>query len=1211
MKMKIRLLILTLLVSTSIGISKTQAQIQLVRISAFIGSPVREWLLFPDDFSENVTDYILRFPELPTSERTFTLGISVLGVTAPLPIHLYENGLPVGEYETHANTPISDLFYDYTFTDQPVIFDVLIGPKAYKITVVPPPRLSQLMFATLVNTELLTNFSPNVTNYTVELPSYQANETPLRFRAIAGPCDTIQFRINGELSETVTDGFLSKTFDMESEPVLFEFAIGDKVYKVTVIPYDVYLSQLSLKCNNRELLKNFNNKIYSYSVFVADSLSSGMIPVKWEATFLQGMTVELNGQLIDSCVIENIMQKCHGTQLINRDSLNTLEFKVVCGGDTSIYNVQLKVDVKVPATKLTIQGNNGTSWDLDPSPEVLSEYDMSAYYRNSEDILEKRIYLNIDRSIDSIKFDVEAPKGYNITKPEGWRQITSGVNIFDVQTSQGIHKMNYHIIIDRGTIVNVNVAYIADYLNLPQEVSITEQERRYGTNSDTLIYVVPASATNIKIAVNNVPADIIIDNTSNLGTFALSSPDMQFLVKGTSSHTGLARNTVIRVLKDIVSLNNFSVTVHKKDQPNMEVPICIFPQFSPEIDTYMCIVPESEFEERTLRITTQYQNPGQVEIGGFRIGDVQHDERYAFIKAVPDTSFHSLTNHQYSTQNSLRTDNFSVDSEVSAHQIYVDSLGGNLNYKIEKQLDGYYFITVKNGNMCKIYNLIVVSVNHAKIVNDEGEEIYPDENRYMGLLNPLNGELKFTGTGVYDYVNYPYINYENPEIEYRPCLSALSVKEAKWKLFGSLIVLSVAEVIFVNNNPIPRVTNNGEFAAQDPVIENRPGDPLPDGAEMPNVAFEPFVAIGAAENAYDYIIIGFGGVGGVIAGGAASGGATSGGATSGSVVIGCNLTSCYEDSCYFNWMDKWKYSKNSNIEIKNSTDATTYQNLGDYNTIHVYPWSSNCEATFKVNGVGNQFIIHSTNSNHATLHFMRPTLCTLLDVDESLALSKNEKNNRLIYRKNQKGTDMKLQILDGANANTVTVENDLHVDMEIRGNNNHVHSERKLLVDLYGQNNTVVCDSVGNEIRCNLNNNTMSIFGSHIYMFGDITQITLDNAANNTIDLLGYSETGTLTDILNQYKNKVIARTVNLQGNSQNNSIQGVGYNTNNKPAGNYDWTLNCIIDNVSDKNKINISNWNTVSIINNGQPYKISRETGAYELILNCQKAGMSINGN
>jgi hypothetical protein len=786
MKMKIRLLILTLLVCTSVGISKTQAQ--SVWINAITSGVLTEDF-FPD-FSEDVTDYTLYYPIIPMRiARSFWFRIIAVGDTEPPPIQLYANGIPVGEYYA-ISPPTAALDYNCTLVGQQVVFDVEVGNKTYKITVIPPPpRLFQLLLET--EDDILFPFpqlSPDVINYTLELPSYQINESPLRVKAVAQPYDTIQFRINGELSETVTDGYIYKLFTIGSQPVLFEFETGDNLYKVTVIPYGAYLSQLSLKCNNRELLKNFNNKIHSYSVYVADSLSSEMIPVEWEATFLQGMTVKLNGQLLDSCVTENIMQKCYGTQLINRDStdLETLEFEVVYEGDTLVYNVQLKVDVKVPATKLTVLGNNGTSWDLDPSPEVLSEYDRSAYYRNNEGIWEKRLYLNIDRSIDSVKFNVEAPNGYNITKPEGWHEITSGVNTFDVQTSRGIHKMNYHIIIDRGTIVDMNVAYIADYLNLPQEVSITEQERRYGANSDTLIYVVPANATSIKIAANDVPADIIMDNTSDLGTFELSSPDMQFLVKGENQHTGVTKDIVVWVLKDIVSLDNFSVTVHKKDQPNTTVPICVFPQFSPEIDTYMCILPESEFEERTLHITTQYQNTGQVEIDGFRIGDVQHDERYAFIKAVPDTSFHSL-NHYYDTQNSLRTDNFSVDSEVSAHQIYVDSLGGYLNYKIEKQLDGYYFITVKNGNICRIYNLIVVSVNHTKIINDEMEEIYPDENRYMGLLNPLNGELKFTGTGVYNDLNYKYINYEDPEIEYRRLFFTTSAKEVRWRLWLKLV----------------------------------------------------------------------------------------------------------------------------------------------------------------------------------------------------------------------------------------------------------------------------------------------------------------------------------------------------------------------------------------------------------------------------------------
>jgi hypothetical protein len=241
---------------------------------------------------------------------------------------------------------------------------------------------------------------------------------------------------------------------------------------------------------------------------------------------------------------------------------------------------------------------------------------------------------------------------------------------------------------------------------------------------------------------------------------------------------------------------------------------------------------------------------------------------------------------------------------------------------------------------------------------------------------------------------------------------------------------------------------------------------------------------------------------------------------------------------------------------------------------------------------------------------MRPTLCTLSPSNSNL--STKEKNNRSAYRKNNKGADMELQIINGANANTVTVQNDLHVKMEIRGNNNNVYSERKLLVDLYGQNNTVVCDSAGSEIKYNsVNDNSFSVSGSRFTVFGNNAQITLNNALNNTVDLLGYNGEGTLTNILNQYKDKVITRTVNLQGNSQNNFILGAGYNSANKPVGGYNWTLNCNINSAPDKNKISISNWKTVSIINNGKPYSISRETGVYELILNCQKAGMSINGN
>lgn len=482
-----------------------------------------------------------------------------------------------------------------------------------------------------------------------------------------------------------------------------------------------------------------------------------------------------------------------------------------------------------------------------------------------------------------------------------------------------------------------------------------------------------------------------------------------------------------------------------------------------------------------------------------------------------------------------------------------------------------------------------------------------------------------------------------------------------------------------HNAPDPAVRNNGENIIDEENLENVPYEEFPGANGAGGVGGAATAATAAGD--VEYYIAGFYGIAGL------------------GVIIGCIVTECIGDPCYFDWLDKWKYSENSNIQIKNSTDAITYQNLGDYNTIHVYPWSSNSEATFNVYGVGNEFIIHSTSSNHATLHFTRPALCTLSNVDdESLVLSKNEKNNRLAYRKNRKGTDMKLQILNGANTNTVTVQDDLHVDMEIKGNNNNVYSERKLLVDIYGQSNTVVCDSVGNEIRCNINtitnDNSFCVSGSQFdvnYSYSDntgtpkiilnengtigqtsvngknrkntfsisttssvgikdqttgqrtpadaniytieegigdisfegihndkiyikrdsIITVTLNNAANNTVDLLGHSGTETLTDILNLYKDKKIVRTVNFTGNSQNNFVQCAGYNSNNKPAGNYDWTLNCTIDNVSDKNKISISNWNTVSIINNGHPYSISRETGAYELILNCQKAGMSIQGN
>jgi hypothetical protein len=1290
MKTKIRLLILFLLVSTGISIPVHASYLDNIELGL---ETLEENLI--TNFSPDITTYHVKLPR--TQTFPCFLGLAVSAPSNDNNVQLFVNDEFMEDtynFDPYQSTVLYTLFgllAVLRVNSLPLSIKLQNGDTTYEIIVeysdsdVKYPNLSVLFLTSLSqeHQEYLPNFSPNITDYVVELPSdIGKNINVVLFAAVysGGNAKTLQLRIDGELITTSASGLLEYDLSLtvEKQPVLLELVLVNKVYKITIIRSDAYLSQLSLKCNNRELLKDFNNKIHSYSAFVADDLNSQMIPVKWETSFLQGMTVQLNGQPLDSCVFENFIQKCHGTQLINKDSLKTLEFKVLYRGDTATYNVQLQVDVKVPATKLTIQGNDGTLWDLDPSPEVLSEYDMNAYYRNNEGILEKLLYLNIDQPIDSIRFNVEAPSGYNIAKPEGWHQINYGNNEFDVQTSRGIHKMNYHIIVDRGTIINMNVAYIVNYLNLSQEVAITEQERRYGTNSDTLIYVVPASATNIKIAANNVQEDIIMDNTSNLGTFALSSPDMQFLVKGENRYTGIKKNIVVRVLKDIVSLNNFSVTVHKKGQPNTTVPICVFPQFSPEVDTYMCILPESEFEERTLRITTQYQNTGQVEINGFRIGNVQHDGRYAFIKAFPDTSFHSLTNHQSNIQNSLRTDNFSVDSEVSAHQVHVDSLGGDLRYKIEKQLDGYYFITVKNGNVCKVYNLVVVSVNHAKIINSQMTETTPDENRYMGLLNPLNGELRFTRTGIYNNVDYKYINYTEPEMEYADLFSALSSNSNRLCPFlyvagGGVIVIG-SWMLYYSWQHWPS-RSAGNLHDTERLIDN--ANESLDLTDLGSVSpIAPIVAEGSGSS----YVIGFAGGAFTLIGLAD--------------LFACAVKYCRTDACYSDWKNKWKYSNKSDIQIKTSTDATMYQNLGDYNTIHVYPWSSNSEATFNVNGVGNEFIIYSTSSNHATLHFTRPALCTLSSAYKSL--SEKEKNNRLAYRKNQKGTDMKLQIINGANANTITIQGDLHVNMELNGNNNKVYSERKLLVDIYGQSNTIVCDSAGNGIRCTLNTitndnsfcvsgsqfiinssyssstgtpkiilnengtigqtsvsgknrkNTFSISisssvsikdqttgqrtsadaniytigqgtgnitfeGIHddkIYIERDNAQVTLNNTLNNTINLLGYSGTGTLTNILNQYKDKVITRTINLTGNSQNNFLQGPGYNSNNKPAGKYEWTLQCNINGASDKNKVSISNWNTVSIINNGQPYNIFREVGAYELILNCQKAGMSIHG-
>jgi hypothetical protein len=398
--------------------------------------------------------------------------------------------------------------------------------------------------------------------------------------------------------------------------------------------------------------------------------------------------VKLNGQPLDTVgkVYNGVVFE--GIQSINKDLLNIMAFTVETPAGMATYEVQLLVDVKVPATKLTVKGNNGEQWDLDPSPGVSNPYDMSDYYRNDEGIWEKLLYLNVDRSISSVELLVEAPDEYHITQPGGSQAIVAGLNMFRVTTSHGIHKMDYNIIVDRDFLVDLNVAYMAQDSGDQQIIPVTEQERHYGENTDTLVYIVPANSESVRIGVNNQSEDISV--TGNIGTFDLTDSDMIFHVTGEARNTHEENHIFVRVLKNSISLRNFTVTVNKKSN-NSAVPICVFPESSLGEDTYMCIVPESDFEERILHIAIECQNTEGIEVEAFRIGNVLHDERYGFIEAMPDT-LHRMLDHQYNIQNALRTDNFYMASEVETHRISYQK--GHLNYKTEKQLDGYYYLNI-------------------------------------------------------------------------------------------------------------------------------------------------------------------------------------------------------------------------------------------------------------------------------------------------------------------------------------------------------------------------------------------------------------------------------------------------------------------------------------------------------------------------------------